>query len=63
VSASAEQVELYDRNDKLVDVINLPPHYMEDESPRWIIALGRKFIEGGRPNSFYGKGQFAEVED
>lgn len=63
MSGFAETIKLYDKNDVLVDTMTLPANYMEGHEVRWVVVEGRKFVEGGRPDSFYGKGQFAEVED
>ncbi len=59
--SGAERIALYDRDDQLVDYVNLPAHYMEGAEVRSICVLGKTFVEGGRADSFYGKGQFAEV--
>lgn len=58
---SAERIKLIDANDQLVDTMTLPAGYMEGVEPRAVIAYGKKFVEGGRRDSFYGKGEFAEV--
>lgn len=60
--ASGETIKLYDKNDAIVDAMVLPNGYMEGEETRWVIVEGKKYVEGGGPNSYYGKGQFAEVE-
>lgn len=59
---STETIKLYDKNDNLVDTMDLPVGFMEGEETRWVIAQGKKYVEGGGPDSFYGKGQFAEVD-
>lgn len=59
---SSETVKLYDKNDALVDELILPANYMEGQPERWVIVEGKKFVEGGGVDSFYGKGQFAEVD-
>lgn len=59
---SGETIKLYDKNDALVDELNLPAEYMKGEPKRWVIVEGKKFVEGGGPDSFYGKGQFSEVD-
>ncbi len=58
---SGETVRLYDSMDKFLDVLVLPPGYMEGAETRSVVVEGKVYIEGGRPNSFYAKGQFAEV--
>lgn len=59
---SAERIKLIDANDQLVDCMTLPAGYMEGAPVRAVVAFGRKFVEGGRRDSFYGKGEFAEVK-
>jgi hypothetical protein len=59
--ASAEQITLYDLDDHVVDKLTLPPGYMDGFEVREVVILGRRFVEGGRVDSFYGRGQFAEV--
>lgn len=60
--STSETVTLYDLNDQVVDKLTLPPGYMDGAEVRWVVVMGRKFVEGGRADSFYGRGQFAEVE-
>jgi hypothetical protein len=57
----AEKVKLFDVEDKLFEVMELPAGYMEDAEKRSVIVEGRKFVEGGA-DSFYGRGEFAEVQ-
>jgi hypothetical protein len=54
-------VTLYSANDEIVDRVTLPAGYMFGEPVRSIIVMGKLYVEGGRADSFYGKGQFAEV--
>ncbi len=60
---SGETVNLYDANDQFVDVMVLPTHYMAGEETRWVMVHGKKYVEGGKPENFYGKGQFVEVSN
>lgn len=58
---NSEQIRLYTKDDLFFDEMTLPASYMQDEPVRWVMVEGRKYVEGGRADSFYGKGQFAEV--
>lgn len=58
-----ERLKLYDSNDNLVEIVEVPEGYMEGVVPRSIIANGKKYVEGGGKGNYYGKGQFAEVVD
>jgi len=57
---SMEKVKLYDLNNNLIKVIDLPSRQPDQDSRR-IIVDGKKYIEGGI-GKFYGFGEFAEVE-
>lgn len=63
MSGFAEEIKLYDKDNALVDTMTLPANYMEGEMERSVTWCGRKFVEGGGRDNFYGKGQFAEVQD
>ena len=58
--ANAEKCELYDLTDQKVSEVALPPQ-QPGVDRRAVIWRGRRFVEGGGPDSFYGRGQFAEV--
>ncbi len=57
---TSETVKLYDVNNNLLKVIEIPKR-LPEQAPRRIIVEGKKYVEGG-PGSFYGFGEFAEVE-
>lgn len=58
--SGSERIALYDANDKLVDHVTLPAGYMFGASVRSICVMGKTYVEGGRADSFYTKGQFSE---
>ena len=58
--AALDKCELFDLNDQKVSEVALPPR-ADGAPPRNVIWKGRRFVEGGQPDSFYGAGQLAEV--
>lgn len=53
-------VKIYDKDNNLVDQVELPPR-RPDQGKRRLVWHGKRFIEGGGDNSFYGVNEFAEV--
>lgn len=60
MSLGSERVKLIDANDEVVDFVTLPAGYMFGAPVRSICVMGKTYVEGGGPESFYGRGEFAE---
>ena len=58
---ASETITLYSANDEIVDRVTLPAGYMLGAPVRSICVMGKLYVEGGRADSFYGYGQFAEM--
>lgn len=60
---TTERARLYDKMDRLVDYVEMPRRQPE-QPPRKIIYKGKTYVEGSDGmDSFYGPGEFAEVEN
>ena len=58
--SNEEEVTLYDSEDNVVGKVKLPKR-RDDQEPRGLIYKGKAYIEGGRPQQYYGIGEFVEV--